>query len=87
MKTCDRDIESPPDSMSDRFHVRKSIIQGYEIGDNGTVRGVCISSDFLSYEELRLPGHSATIVRKYRIGRDGALTPLDNDQPEIIPHP
>jgi hypothetical protein len=41
----------------------------------------------LSYEELRLPGHSATIIRKYRIGADGALLPLDNDQPEVIPHP
>jgi hypothetical protein len=40
----------------------------------------------LSYEELRLPGHSATIVRKYKIGPDGALTTLDNDQPEIFPH-
>jgi hypothetical protein len=41
----------------------------------------------LSYEELRLPGHSATIIRKYKIGPDGAIVPLDNDQPEIIPHP
>ena len=41
----------------------------------------------LSYEGLRLPGHSATIIRKYRIGPDGSLLPLDNDQPEVIPHP
>jgi hypothetical protein len=41
----------------------------------------------LSYEQLRLPGHSATIIRKYRIGPDGSLLPLDNDQPEVIPHP
>jgi hypothetical protein len=41
----------------------------------------------LSYEELRLPGHSATIIRKYRIAPDGVLHPLDNDQPEVIPHP
>jgi len=41
----------------------------------------------LSYEELRLPGHSATIIRKYTIGPDGSLLPLDNDQPEVIPHP
>jgi hypothetical protein len=41
----------------------------------------------LSYEELRLPGHSATIIRKYRIGPDGSLLPLDNNQPEVIPQP
>jgi hypothetical protein len=41
----------------------------------------------LSYEELRLPGHSATIIRKYKIGSDDSLTELDNGQAEIIPHP
>jgi hypothetical protein len=41
----------------------------------------------MSYEDLRLPGHSATIIRKYKIGSDGALIPLDNGQPEVIPDP
>ena len=41
----------------------------------------------LSYEELRLPGHSATIIRKYTISPNGSLLSLDNDQPEVIPRP
>jgi len=40
----------------------------------------------LSYEELHLPGHSVTIISKYRIAPDGSLLALDNGQPKLIPH-
>ena len=41
----------------------------------------------LAYEELRLPQHSATMIRKFKIAGDGTLQLLDNGQAEMIWHP